>query len=74
MHYVALVACILLICLAYGGHSGTFAAAFDAVTRGETARAADLFGDAMSNTLQDADDGTPSAAVAGSAVPADAKR
>ena len=55
MHYVAITACVLLICLAYGGHSDTFARAFDAVGAGEPAKAADLFTDALSNTLRDAD-------------------
>ena len=62
MHYLALVACILLICLAYGGYSDMFVEALDAAGRGETAHAADLFGDAMSNTLRDADTSGPVAA------------
>jgi len=55
MHYVAIITGVLLVCLAYGGHSKTFAQAFQAVTAGEPARAADLFTDALSNTLRDAD-------------------
>lgn len=55
MHYVAIVAVVLLVCFAYGGHSGTFVRAFDAATAGDTGTAASLFGDAVSNTLRDAD-------------------
>ena len=55
MHYVAITACILLVCLAYGGHSETFGAAFDAATAGRPAEAVELFGDALSGTLRDAD-------------------
>lgn len=57
MHYVAIIAGVLFVCFAYGGHSDTFAQAFQAVTEGEPAKAADLFTDAVSNTLRDADTG-----------------
>ena len=55
MHYVAITAGILLVCLAYGVHAETFGAAFDAATSGEPVKAVELLGDALSGTLRDAD-------------------
>lgn len=55
MHYIFIIATVLLVCLAYGGHSQTFAQAFKAATEGEAAEALDLFSTAMKNTLRDAD-------------------
>lgn len=55
MHYIAILAVLVLLAFATGGHSNAFGQAAEAATKGDMAEALDLFSTALRRTLQDAD-------------------
>lgn len=55
MHYFGILAILLTLTFATGGHSQTFSKAAEAVSKGEVSDAIDLFSTALRRTIQDAD-------------------
>ena len=55
MHHLIMLAVIAGITLGTSGHSQTFAASYEAVSRGEVSKAVDLFATAVRSSLSDAD-------------------
>ena len=55
MHYFGILLVILAVTLATGGHSSTFTAAAQAVSKGNVTEAVGLFSVALRRTLKDAD-------------------